>query len=204
MLKMGRMCHCGGPPRVLIDIDAGGNPFITFALVVMHLEAAGYDVDIVHSGTTADYNTIFISRDADPSWWGDITGGGWTGRVILVGEYTLLGPRPAYTAWASEQPSGMSLVDDSVHDSGSVQTTNIAVDDLTDGVTTFTFGAAAEVSGGTPLIMSSSGSVPLISHNTIGTVDWVLTGDMNPFLPDWFGIDAGNGQFSVNCCSVPV
>lgn len=144
--------------------------------------------DLDWTGNIADYSLVFVDTPyAAPSWWATATGGGWTGRIHLIGEYFPGGMTTDVTTWINSVTgtTGLTLIEDNIDSGASLSNGSIETDDLTDGLTTaLLYSATSRVSGGTVLSKTATGSENWIAHNKVGTVDYVLSGDSNHLVDD--------------------
>lgn len=215
MNRFGMGCGCCGDVLIWLASQDPLAPIPAtigdYTALIAVYEALGLAVhsDLDWSGTITPYALVFVDTPyATPSWWAAATGGGWTGRIHLLGEYFPGGMTTAVTAWinsVSGATHGMTLIED-VLDIVAADGTIVA-NALTAGMTTaFQYGATSRVSGGTTLSRTVTGNHPWIARKKTGTVDYLLSGDSN-HLHDGGGFitpGSDNEQFAQNLWQVPV
>lgn len=159
------------------------------------------------TGNLSDYKLIiFPQAIGDPTWWATVTGGGWSGRVVITAEHNGSGgffsDTITYVSGKSAT-TGITLIGASI-DAGCSQTGTAETDDLTAGCANILLSATSEVSGGTVLSKTPTGAVAWVSRNKVGSVDWVVSGDSNQYInacPDAVNL---NAQFLENLWTVPI
>jgi hypothetical protein len=163
----------------------------------------------------SNYSLVFIDTPySAPSWWATATGGGWTGRICIVGEFSPGAASPGVISWinsVSGATHGMTITA-AIIDAIGLYDGTIETDALTAGLTTaLLYGATSEVSGGTVLSKTEFTAQEWIHHNKVGTVDYVLSGDSNHLIDDpggggLTGITPGsdNERFAQNLYNVAV
>lgn len=177
-------------------------------------EAMGLVVhfDADYTGSIDSYSLVFVDTPAStPSWWASATGGGWTGRICLIGEYDTAVPASVFT-WLNSvtATTGLTIIADSI-DAGVLWNGSIEADSLTAGLATaLQYSNTSRVSGGTVLSKTATGAQNWITHNKVGTVDYVLSGDSNHLIDDLLGGLTGitpgsdNEKFAQNLYTVAV
>ena len=155
------------------------------------------------TGNIFDYRLVFIdTASTDPSWWADLNYTGtppdWRGRIVLVSENSGISIDDHHD-WINglTATTGLTVVPTEDSGNGSVET-----DDLTTGCTApLSFGLSSHVSGGTTLSISTTDDTsPLLTHNEVETIDWVLSGDSNVFFD--YTADADNERLLQNLWTV--
>lgn len=143
------------------------------------------------TGVLSDYKLIiFAAPTSDPSWWGEITGGTWSGRLHLCGEWFIGGGTPAMNTYINSKTAlhGMTLNDFGLFPGSGGCYPDIPFDgdkgiltahQLCDGVTDFYYAASSIVTGGTDVIMDENWSGAMMQQKKVGLIDWVVAGDCN-------------------------
>lgn len=156
-----------------------------------------FDSNASWTGTLSDYSLIYWPfPGSDPSWWAQITGATWTGRLILGGENnSLFSGFIAYinglTAMTGLTITGANV--DGAHSAGTAE-----ADPLTVGVTNIFYLATSIISGGTTLSKTEvSADIWLAHNNPTGQIDFLLAGDVN-----WMLGGAQNDPFYRNLYNV--
>lgn len=216
-------CNCCDADRVLIWL-ASQDPaspieatLADYGELIAVYEDMGLTVhsDLDWSGNISDYQLVFLDTPYDdPTWWATATGGGWTGRIVIFGEWYFdgasAGATDAVFDWINGQTglTGLTLIEDEI-DGTTFHDGSIETDDLMDGLTTaLLYVQTSRVSGGTILSKTETGAENWLTHATVGTVDYVLSGDSNVFVEDsgTSAITPGsdNERFAQNLWNVPV
>ena len=196
-------CACG---RVLFwetDNDLEGTGFGSYTALEATYTGLGlaFDDSSNWTGTLAEYGLIiWPAPAANPSWWSEISGGTWAGRIVIASDFDLFVTSNAYVAGLSGT-TGITFTADEI-DVGCQTATNINAADLTSGVTSLGYGTVSTTSGGTDLIRASTGAA-FISRNKVGTIDFVVCGDFT-FLADACSSSTLNVTFWENLWMVAV
>lgn len=145
------------------------------------------------SGTLSDYSLImFTQAVSDPSWWSEISGGTWVGRLHITGEHDDgAGTWDATINYVNSKSGlhGMTMANDN-NFNGSTdpipQLATPAAHQLTDGVTDLSHSASSSVTGGTSVFtqeFNNDGGVvrPIMQQakQSGADIDWVVCGDSN-------------------------
>lgn len=210
-------CCCNCPDQtvtaqvLLWDTDChspyGGN----LAEVKTVLEDAGatchYSAD--YSGTLADYDVIiWTMAEQNPSWWGQISGGTWSGRILITAEFSSFSNTITYVDGISSV-TGISVTSD--FENPTAQAVSCDTEDVPLAYCQPTLRSAdtSIVSGGTAISYTcgsgDSGSA-WIMENTVGNISFVVSGDAS-FLGGTYHITGAaelNKHFIWNLCNVAV
>jgi len=207
-------CNCCGTPparQVLIwdaagdvNADYGGQLGVCKAI----WEANGHTVhkSADYSGTLADYDLIaWTMAEADPSWWGQITGATWSGRLFLTAEHSGFSDTIAYVNGISGV-TGISVTAETPFTGGAIL--NTKTHPLTAGQADLRMADCSILSGGTDLADFITGGgntdVPWLQENTVGNISFVVSADSS-FVADHLpGAAAYNAQFVLNLVEVDV
>jgi len=169
--------------RVLIWLTDYENNFgDTFGLLAGIYTSMGLTVHTNANWTTTldDYKLIhWPYANANPSWWSQISGYTWVGRLHVCTENNVTDSTSRGYVNGISSVTGVSVISDAIDgpcgDAGSAET-----DDLTAGCSSILFAFTSEVSGGdTVLSKTITGTKPwLIRSKPSGSsVDFVVSGD---------------------------
>lgn len=171
------------PLKVLIWLDdqdsASGLTTADFDALKGRYENMGLTVHFDStpwSGTLADYRLIHTFRTAaDPSWWGEITGATWSGRIHMCSDASDM---PDSNDWFNDQTAmtGITLVAGTEDEPGFFDGT-VETDDLTDGQSVLRHGRCSTLTGGTALARTDESGDPWLAKNKVGDIDFVVSGD---------------------------
>lgn len=174
------------------------------------------------TGTLSDYVLIIWPLAVqNPSWWAQISGGTWEGRLVITAEYTgfVSTTHDASRDYVNGIPfHGMTVGDNYTISIGCSpgEPYTASVHNLTFGQSVLRGGATASVSGGTTLytalsstffndnIPSATPSLPMMQQAKSGLIDWVVSGDSNPFIDQCPNEVNQNVQFFYNLWTVPI
>ncbi len=174
----------------------------------------GLDMDYSNgwSGNIGDYGLIIWSlpqldggaTGSDPPWWGSISGGTWQGRLLLSTRNTIAAPFSVGYVNGKSGITGIGVTAGHIDQSaGCSGVGSVEVDALNAGMSQFMFFDACTLSGGTTLSKTATGAVPWLAHNTVGTIDFVVSG-ADAFLRDGCTEFANNVPFFENLWNVAV
>lgn len=166
------------------------------------------------SGSIRDYRLVFVVYSSvafaisDPSWWPTIESGSWSGRIHLVGENPTVSPT---NTWIDSKSSLTGISSPGLFpiiDFGCNQPGTVEPDDMTEGLTTFEYGGAGRISGGTALSKTKAGGTRpgtvWIARNKSGSIDWIVSAD-GDHIHDNCGVANNNNQpFVENLWNVDV
>ena len=205
----GRPCCCGGGGKVLLWLTDNN----ISASIFDNLQAVYEDMGLtVHTNTTWSTNVsaysliIWPVADSDPTWWDDVTGGGWTGRVIITAETAAFGIHNDSIAYVDglSDTTGIGVVG-AIIDFGPCDIVGSAeTDDLTAGVDEILYGDTSKTSGGTVLSVTFTGSEDWLAHDVSEGIDWVISGDSNWISDTCPDMVSGNETLLQNFWTVPV
>lgn len=171
-------------------------------------EAAGHVADYTAdwSGTLDDYKLIiWTMAESNPSWWSEITGATWKGRILITAEFWYYSATVSYVNGLSGT-TGISVNGvNPDRNSGTYQCTP-QTHALTKGQSTIATARTALTSGGTNLCdtCDSGSATSWIMENTVGDISFVVSGDSSPFSDHAPGYAAHNSTFLLNLLCVPV
>lgn len=157
------------------------------------------------SGVLADYSLIiWVAAQSDPSWWSEITGNTWPGRLVLTCEHAGFPTTIAYINGLSAL-TGMSAISDLI-DTGCFHTGTVEADPLTVGQGPIQYALTSEIAGGTPLSRTATGSKVWLAHNkpSGSIIDFVLAGDSNWIDNSCGGVVANNAALLQNFWNVAI
>lgn len=149
---------------------------------------------------------IWPGADSDPTWWGEITGNTWPGRLVITAEHSAFPGSQAYVNGLAAL-TGVSVVAASAIDSGCDHNGTVEADDLTAGQAVIKYAYTAELSGGTVLSRTVTDAKQWLARNKPGgsIIDFVVAGDIN-WLDDGCGagLTANNTPLYQNLWNVPL
>lgn len=195
----GIMPILGGSGKVLFWNSAGADSLLRTLYEGMGLTC---HTQATWSTTLSDYRLIFMvtAPTADPSWWGEITGATWSGRlVICVDLYT--GGMVARIDWLNGY-SGTTGVTVGTGEAGSAGAGGGSEegDDLTAGMSDCDYIGAVDMTGGVVLSYGASEfDEAWLVRSTVGDIDFVIVGDSSLEL-----FNQDTKQFSKNLWNVSV
>lgn len=215
---------CCGEGRVLIWLASQdpASDLLVFKVDYEELQSVYESMGLtVHfdddwSGNIADYSLVLVDTPyTDPSWWATATGGGWTGRIVLITEYYSLSEPVSIplsvSTWinsVSGATHGMTNNADLVDPATPSADGSIESEPLMSGLTTaLLYRYTSTVSGGNTLSLTETGAVPWAAQNKVGTVDYVLCDSSALNDPDALllaGSGSDNEIFAQNLWNVPV
>lgn len=167
---------------------------------------------IVHTstdwtGTLDHYELIYFPQAVgDPSWWGQITGNTWNGRLHITAEGLTTNSDDSINYVNSLSTYTGISVASTRHDTFCNTPGSVETDDLTDGMgTDFEYGDTTLVTGGTPLSLTFTSSQAWIARNkpSGSNIDFVVSGDVN-HASDACSQFATNQAFFENLWNVPI
>lgn len=174
-------CGCCVEGQVLIWDTNGGGPLTT------DLQQVYEDMGlVVHrsgswSGTLADYGLIhWLIAESNPTWWAEITGNTWVGRLHLTAENNGIAATSIAYVNGLTAMTGITITADAI-DANCDHNGTAEADDLTAGLSLIKYAFTSRVSGGTTLSKTVTGAHPWLARNKPGgsTIEFVISGDSN-------------------------
>jgi len=159
--------------------------------------------DTSWTGTLNDYAlVVWPFALTDPTWWSQISGDTWRGRLAVFGEHSGFPGTNTYLNSVSGV-TGVTIVPDFI-DGGCGKPGTVEPDALTAGQTpNLYYGLTSQVSGGTTLSKTVTGAHPWIARSKPATnTEFVVAGDSN-WITDGCDITV-NTQFLKNLWTVPL
>ena len=158
------------------------------------------------SGTLSDYSLIhFPVAISDPSWWSQISGNTWRGRLHMTAENNNAGTFDTSITYVDGKSgiTGMGIFGDTINFLCSHNGT-VEADDMTAGVTLIKYSLTSRVTSGTPL-SKASGNTWLARNKPSGSnIDFIVSGDVNHMDDTCAGVIAANTKLLENMFTVPV
>lgn len=153
------------------------------------------------SGSLGEYGLIFFPIAlSDPSWWGEISGNTWTGRLFITAEHNGFAGGVSSIAYVNGKSGITGITVNSAAEAGGAGTAE--ADDLTNGVAAVNYSLTTTVSGGTTLSKTPVTLLPWLARNkpSGSLADFVVSGDV-----DCIVVPSNNNQtFLENLWNVPV
>lgn len=164
------------------------------------------DLSTTWSGILSDYGLIiFLAPISDPSWWGQISGATWTGRILLAGEFQDFTGTNNFVN-SKTGLSGLTLTPQAPSPAAgcSSEEATVTAHALTTDTNRLFFADSSSISGGNTLYTSPFLSLPIIQQNRVGDIDWVVSGDSSCFADHCPSAAAQNAQFLCNIYKYPL
>jgi hypothetical protein len=188
--------------RVLLwQIDSYGTPTTSLAECRDVYVSLGvpWSSNVNWSGNLSDYGLIiWPMAQNDPVWWSQL--GTWVGRLHMTAEYDVFTDTRNYVNGRIAF-HGMTVGNDHSEIVGGNEAAIPSSDPLAAGVNSLIHADTASVSGG-QTIFTNIEVGPMMQHNQIGKVDWVVAGDSNHITDNVPGNATANTNFLANLINV--
>lgn len=177
-------CCCG--KRVLLWRTNILSVPSTFVDLIAAYEDMGLivDTDSTWTGDIHDYHLIFfLIAESDPTWWSTVTGGDWTGRVVMTAEHSGIPSQPSIDYVNSKSGiTGISIIADDLDCIVCVEAIRDSMHALVwPWVPRLSQACTSATSGGTSLFVTVQYNQECIAVTDGPPVSWVIGGDSNPF-----------------------